>query len=275
MQKAKAILRKRKLDQNYPPFAEIKEMLLQDNRINYIGQFTKWLIEDREDPKMILEVYELLKKSNVKVDRPVDSFEKMENFFDYLQNADISNEVKHVIDLFPGDLRKHAREDKEILNILQAALDHKSLIEKWMKKVSKYKLVGGRDRLGYGQFKKDLIDQVKIWKNFNPDMVKKSFKGLNVDIMADEPDFLIAKINDYPASQKVGSKSWCITTSKGHWDSYADAFHNQYFIWDFSKSLSDPLHLIGVTIGPNGNVRAAHDNQDAAIRDYEYLRKFD
>ena len=38
------------------------------------------------------------------------------------------------------------------------------------------------------------------------------------------------------------------------WDNYVDGTTKQYFIWDFTKPISDKKHMIGATIGLNNKV---------------------
>jgi hypothetical protein len=64
---------------------------------------------------------------------------------------------------------------------------------------------------------------------------------------------------------KIVQSIWCI--NYGHWSSYGgkeDAV--QINIFDFNRPVSDVFHLIGMTIGKNGELRNSHDMKDDNIK---------
>ena len=79
------------------------------------------------------------------------------------------------------------------------------------------------------------------------------------------------RVNDYKASCKIGSKHWCISTSQSMWDSYVNDFTNQYFVYDFTKDISDIRHMIGTTVSPGGKITSGHWADDSTIRDLSVL----
>ena len=92
---------------------------------------------------------------------------------------------------------------------------------------------------------------------------------------------LILHISSFKRSKDLGSKHWCISTDKYQWDNYTSYFNKQYFIYDFSKDISDKKAKIGVTIKPNGSLEDAHLNDDTSVKwgelieYHKYLKPYD
>ena len=81
----------------------------------------------------------------------------------------------------------------------------------------------------------------------------------------------MVKVNNYDASCKIGSKHWCISTSDSYWKSFVNEFTTQFFIYDFTKDISDKKHMIGATISPSGRVTSAHWADDSSVNDLTYF----
>ena len=99
----------------------------------------------------------------------------------------------------------------------------------------------------------------------------KKIEGLNVGVIIANPELLMLKVNDFPTSHNIGSPHWCISTSQSYWNSYVNEFTQQYFIYDFTKDISDIKHMIGATISPNGKISHAHFADDSSVRDMTYF----
>lgn len=88
-------------------------------------------------------------------------------------------------------------------------------------------------------------------------------------IVFDDGKVVIVKIPDYTSSKLLGGgghTGWCITSSKGQWDSYTNESNNdQYFLFDFNKPETDELAHIGFTIKPNRGLTAAQTTQNHDI----------
>jgi hypothetical protein len=265
MQQAKSILKKLGVPETDSRFQEIKRMLLDDNRIGYIGKFTKWVFLDRESMSKLIEVYDMVKQHPSPVP-PIDTFKKIEDLFDFLQGSGISIKVNQVTGAIPSRARQNVTDKlkKMIeLNIKYAP----QLRDFYSKKGGKFKTAA------------DLYDSTEaLIKNlsggFNLESMKKKIKETksNVEIMLDHPDILVIRPMDYEASHALGSQSWCISYSKNYWDSYADVFSNQYFVFDFTKALSDKRSMIGATVNPDSSFKACHYKDDS-VCNADYLTK--
>jgi Txe/YoeB family toxin of Txe-Axe toxin-antitoxin module len=108
--------------------------------------------------------------------------------------------------------------------------------------------------------------------------------NLDIDILHQSEKSLVINVNDFEASQSLGSGQWCISTQENYFEEYlynhnAELGDNynideatvvkgyQLFIFDFEKEASDPLFMVGATISANGTIVAAHDKNDENIFD--------
>lgn len=98
---------------------------------------------------------------------------------------------------------------------------------------------------------------------------------LNVKIVVNDNGILILDINDYKASQLLGSPSWCISTNRSYFNQYkenhrikmnkVDIPNRQFFYWNFNMAPSQVLSHVGFTIEADGQLMAAHNKDDSSI----------
>lgn len=256
LQKAKKILLDNNKSETYPDFLKLKELLSRN--LGYLGQFTKWLIVDNTDINELEEIYKELQKINI--DRPIESFQKSEDLYDYLQSYDITRKTNQVINAIPSKARTLVTD--KLRKLISLNIDIAPLIKDfYSKKGGKFKTSSNLYDDTYG-----LIENIK--GDFNLESIKKKAEGLNTEIVLESPDLLILAVYDYKASCAIGSKSWCISTSNSYWNNYVNEFTTQYFLFDFTKPISDKSHMIGVTVSPSGNFYAAHYADDSPVKDY-------
>lgn len=284
MQQARSILAKMKIPETDPRFLDIRELLgvatldylktkygpkkgeeaykSQRGNIGYIGKFTKWIFQDREPWNKLTEVYDMLKKHPTTVP-PIDTFKTLEDLFDFLQGSGINTKVNQIINSIPSNARKHV--DERLKKLIELNIKYADALEDF------YSKKGGRFKNSMDLYKDTAALIENLSGKFNLETLKKKIKDTksNVKIMLESPDILVIQPLDYEASCALGSKSWCISYSKNYWDSYADIFSNQYFIYDFTKQMDDKKSMIGVTVNPDGSYKAAHFKDDtAAPHDY-------
>ena len=259
LQKAKKVLSDLDTDENNPKYLEIKDLLRKNP--GYLGQFTKWYLKDREPMEKIKEVYTMLK--NIGIDKPIDEFEKLEDLYDYITNYDIDRKVNQVINQLPSEARKNASD--RLRDLISLNIEYAKFVKKF------YKDKGGRYKTEESLYNdtKDYIENLK--GDFNLPTLLKKIEGKNVDIMVATPDILMVRVNDFETSCEIGSKHWCISTSKSHWNSYVNEVTTQYFIWDFTKDISDKRHMIGATIAIGGKISSAHWADDTRVTDLSYF----
>lgn len=264
MDQAKSILNKLHIPLNDERFQQLKKTLLDDNKIGYIGKFTKWLFQDHESWERVMEVYNMLKTHRSQVP-PIHTFDKLENLFDFLQGSSIDVKVNQVVNSIPSQARKLVT--PELKKLIELNIQ-------WAKVLSDFYSKKG------GKFKnsKDLYNETEglitnLEGDFNLEATKQKIKKSKhpVEIMLETPEVMIIRPLSYEASCEFGSKSWCISYSKNYWDQYADLFSNQYFIYDFTKPISDKRAKIGVTVNPDASFKAAHFSDDS-VCPHEYLK---
>lgn len=139
-----------------------------------------------------------------------------------------------------------------------------------------------------------IIDNIALKKE---DIINKiEENGLNAEVVFNEGNKLIVKIEDYEASNELGSSQWCISYNEGYYeeylnydtyklaelagdaedactvtdDNYYDTIEtymdgNHFFVWNFNKSPDNPESLFAFTMKPNGEITDAHDKNDKSI----------
>ena len=265
LQQAKKILADMKIPETDEKFVKLRDML--KNNLGYMGTFTKWMYKDRENFDSLDDVFKKL-KSISNLDRQVDSFEKMEDLYDYLQEFESNRKVNQVVKSLPSIARKLVNDEmKELIKLNSDDKTINALKDFFSKKGGRYSQ--DKDITNLLKDTKDYITNLK--GDFNSETIKKKLEGLNLNIIVDTPQLLMAKINDYATSKVVGSKHWCIVTSENMWNSYVNDFTNQYFVWDFTKDISDKRHMIGTTVSPGGKITSAHWADDTTVRDLSEL----
>jgi len=112
--------------------------------------------------------------------------------------------------------------------------------------------------LNNGQFSKFVqkIDEVNT--KFGPQNGAK--------IIYDKDGYLVIEVMTYIANRELnGHTSHCIARSQGYWDNYLESYNKQYYIYNFNLEPTNARSVIGMTIKPNGELRAAHDKLDASV----------
>lgn len=257
LQKAKKVLKENKIPENNPDFIKLKELL--KNNMGYIGKFTEWLIIDHEPFDKVKDTF--IELQNNEIDKPFDSFKKLEDLYDYIQSYTGDKKVNQMLKALPSGTRSFAAKSKELINLLKLNSRYsKAIIDLYSKKGGKYKNIESLIN--------DTVDYIEnINGEFNLENMLEKIKKYNVDIIEANPEILMIKVNDYEASHNLGSMHWCISTSKSTFEQYANAFTVQYFIYDFTKKISDVKHKIGATLSPNGDITYAHYADDTKVED--------
>lgn len=259
VQKSKKILAELRIPETDERYLKLREILKKN--IGYLGTFTKWVFKDRESFERIDEILKELDK--VKLDKPIDSFDKLEDLYDYITEFETNKAYNQVTKALPSNAR--ALINDELESLLKLNIEYAPLLKNW------YKTKGGRYKETSALLSdtKDFINNLK--GGFNLKAILGQLEGLNVEVVIKTPELLMVKVDDYEASKKIGSKHWCISTSESMWNSYVNDFTNQYFVYDFTKDISDRAHMIGCTVSPGGNITSAHWADDRSVNDLSVL----
>lgn len=249
-QKAESILKRLNIPTENEDYQKIKE--LTKNRANYFGQFVKWFFIDKTKFDVLEEIYNLLTSQNIKIDRPIDTFEKAEELFDYIQNYENDKIVNKLFNELTPKLKKLVDKDK-FTKILRTGIKYEENLKKFFKKCKAYE-PDSEDALGVEALYSDTIKYIENLEGiFNSEAIQNRIKNenLNIDIIHDANTMLILKVNDYESMKVLGSTDWCIVKSENHWDNYVNDFTVQYMIFDFTKDRTEREHAIGVTVSVN------------------------
>jgi len=265
LQKAKKILNDNNIDEKDPNFVNLKDMLSKNT--GYLGQFTKWFFVDNTPIDQLEDIYKALK--TIDIDKPIDDFEKPEELFDYIQNFEINQKVQQVIKSIPVRVREKLVTD-DFINLITLNIEYAPKIKNMLSK----KMVKFKTPEDLYQDTMWLIENLK--GPFNLESIKQKIKeeGANITILSESDDSIVLRVNDYETSCKLGTKSWCISTSKSFWDKYVNPFSAQFFIFDFTKPISSREHAIGVTTSWEGKILNAHWANDDTVEDLSIINNF-
>ena len=129
-------------------------------------------------------------------------------------------------------------------------------------------------------FKKldDLLDYaVNYIKSVNNNQFSKFMKKIDevntkfgqnngATIIYDKDGYLVIEVKTYVANRELnGHTSHCIARTNSYWDNYLEEYNKQYYVYNFNLDPTDPKSVIGMTIKPNGDIRAAHDKIDSSV----------
>ena len=76
----------------------------------------------------------------------------------------------------------------------------------------------------------DRIDEEKSKRQQKKTIHKEAQKIEGADLVAENDDWLVYHIKQYEASEKLGSRDWCIVRERGHWNSHAAKYAFYYYL---------------------------------------------
>lgn len=115
-------------------------------------------------------------------------------------------------------------------------------------------------------FNKGLKQLYSIHSGFNTEAIIKKANNVNAEVIKNDNNLIILKIENFQQSSAVGSSSWCIVRDEVHFKSYKEDCQ-QYFIYDLNKDPADNHSLIGITLYKDGSHSAAHLKNDNQLYD--------
>lgn len=270
-QKAESIIKKLNIDKDNEDYQKIKELV--KDKPNFFGQFVKWFFINKTPFGEIEEIYKMINTYNIKMSKPIDSFDKAEDLYDFIQDSLNSSKVNKIIKSIPSRARQKVND--EIRNLFKTNVKYADELIKLFSKIGgRYSNDGRTSHLT----SQDLYDDINnfidnLEGGFNADTIKKIINknNLNAKVILDSYSLMVVEIGDFQASKKLGSQSWCIVTSENQWQNYVNEFTTQFYIYDFTKKRSDNRHAIGITVGPsflsNSKQTAMHWSDDTTGKD--------
>lgn len=120
-------------------------------------------------------------------------------------------------------------------------------------------------------FNKALKQLYSIHSGFNNEAIIKKANIVEAEIIKNEDNMIIIKIENFHQSAAVGSSSWCIVRDEVHFKSYKEDCH-QYFVYDLNKEPTENNSLVGITLHKNGSHSAAHFKNDNQLCDNDEFK---
>lgn len=121
-------------------------------------------------------------------------------------------------------------------------------------------------------FNKSLKQLYSIHNGFNSESVLKKANAVNAEVVKNDDNMVIIKIENFQQSSATGSSSWCIVRDEVHFKSYKEDTH-QYFIYDFNKDPVENNSIVGITLNKDGTHSAAHFKNDDQLYDNDEFKK--
>lgn len=279
---AQKILKDFDISQDNEAFIYIKDKLSKENAIGYLGPVVKLALKrlNIPDPKYgndrsfsafkysydfcydyIKDNKELIKN----LPKPLikyDSLNELDNELYNLKNIKTIKKLtdkltnKHIVELIFDDFSKNEI-SSELLSEIEYFIQIPSSDQKeFLTKTDKYK---------------DLNTFFKAFSTFCTDhkegfsysKVLNMIKGMSeneIVLLYNENNMILARILTYSASQKIGSKSWCIVGSESHFDQYTEyGNNNQYFFFNFNPGIDSNLKMIAFTMKPDNEITDSSD----------------
>jgi hypothetical protein len=171
----------------------------------------------------------------------------------------------------------------DILNTIKEKKIEREIVESSLSKIASFK--------DYSDFQ-NALKQILNSDKPNAQKIIKMIEeqDINVDIVYNENNKLALKINDFEASQALGSSEWCISYNESYYNEYLKRIEdsetyiqlsNEYedliletetlengthiFYYDFDKNEDDSTSKIAFTLGANSDLTAAFDKNDSSI----------
>lgn len=268
LQQATAYLKSINVAKSDDNFILIKDLLR--NNTGFLGMFTIFHYEQSVNLDDLTKLLEFLKSNDAsKLRNAAISYTNYNDLIDEIDNIGMEKRVKSVHAELPKALKQlvikdSGKYDKKFATLAQEIYDIESK-SGFFKKISKvsdyYELV---------DIMSDFISKFKSGGNYDSMIARiASVDGAEIVYQDPNEEIIITKIKKFEASSYLGSTNWCIVNQPSSWKNIVTPTKNsikqQYFIWNFSLSLSDPLYFCGVTIGSSG-ITDAHDFNDDEIK---------
>jgi len=273
LQQARSILKKLDITEDDVRFKDLKEYYEErlGNNWGYFGFLTNLIFKQGEHLSSVKKLIDFI----VDDKDIIKSLPK--NIIKYTSIEKISDDItiqlewrkyrQEFVNELSGKIKTLAKKDEDLKNeyINSDENTKKDILQNFIPKIARY--------TDYRKFKSDL----KSFLNKTDDIetIIKDIKNQeHAYLVYNENNVVIAEIYKYEASCKLGSKAWCISTEKFHWNDYVSGMNKQYFIWNLNVPKSSNESQVGVTIKEDGTVRTAHYKNDKRASIELYLTKY-
>ena len=277
---AEKILKANNIPLDSSKYLKIKDLLLKNNNIGYLGLIVKLAVNSGGSISLD-DVYSFILDNKQILNRLPKQLQAYDNFSELSKDVEgVKNSMllKKITDKLTNPIIKEklpsVKMDNELKNNIEFFLGLKSSDQKeFLSKSDKYKDVD--------TFISDLeAFNEDIRSGFSYQTVMKKISGLNeseikVLFHDEEKKLILARILKYSASRMIGSQSWCIVGDEDHFRHYTDNGKNfQYFLFNFNSTIPANEKMLAFTMNAKNEVTAAHDRYDREFSDpVQYLTK--
>ena len=239
-------------------YKESIEFLLRKHP-KYIELFSKFKNESFEKLK---KLYDKLNTYRDIYDfKDISKLNTYEQVDDFISKLVIDKEKKDYVFQFLSNKYKHLVNDKtiELFHQIKQVIgnDRQAMNDLIIKKIAQYR--------SSTDFNKDLnIILTNLTGEFN---VENIIKRIKLTPLFYDKRVVIYDIKSYQEMSKINNPKWCIVRDEDvFYEYYIKGLTKQYVLYDTSKAVTDPLHLIGVTINPYGDIKDTHDYNDNNLK---------
>jgi ankyrin repeat protein len=284
-----------------PSFVKIKDMCRENPGYTYL--FTKIFFDEyKEDTEKFIDLQNLyneikglgnlIKELPMPLDRyaaikPTDDDQRpiSERIQDDIEKVKLNRTFKKFYDQLYGTQKewvdKASLQQKERLKGIGLGFsemgkdDGDQIDEKYQKSLHRVFFSKIKDYKSLDQIIDAAINYIKSVNNnqFSKfikkiDDVNRRFGQQNgARIVYDQDGYLVIEVYSYIANRELnGHTSHCIARSGGYWDSYLEDYNKQYYVYNFNLEPTDPNSVIGMTIKPDGTLKAAHNRPDTSVQ---------
>jgi hypothetical protein len=221
-------------------------------------------------------------RSNEEGDRKFDIMQSktLEEIIDVSAQIKKESKLHEVVRKLIGSNKYKKLMDDKTKSILLAIIENDSDMDDVKQQLSKIATYDSTEKLNNALSK--ILDQDK--SSLDDIIHKISEEFIDADIVYRSDTRLALAINDFDASEALGSSQWCISSDSGLYEEYLskpdsdsvtdNSVHDEnysegkhIFFYDFEKSDDDPLSFVAFTIAANSKVCASHDKNDSDILD--------
>jgi len=259
VQQAKSVLKKFDLGTSHQDYQKLRELIDDEfGNLNYLGLMTKYRFEQEISMDELKDMLPWLKDNGNRLPKNPLKYSEFEELKDDIITVDNKQRVKEIYDLYP-------RAQKDVMNIEDEELQNKFLKIHEISKIDQFK-----QKLSSLKSEEDIKRHLNEFiSKYSKDLTEfgtiQKIKKTDSKILYKKGEIIVAEVFDYPASQKLGSSNWCISTGEGSFNSYTRGTKRQFFMWDFSLDQTDPLFLVGFTTNSNGSITNIHDMRDKSL----------
>jgi Cu/Ag efflux protein CusF len=270
---AEKLMREKGANLKDPDYIRLKTELLKRNAMGYLGFFVNLWLTDIFSAKFYIKMYDdfISNKEIVKaLPKPILTYTDTPELQSTLNTIKTKFKVKRYIDAKVHNLTLK----RDIIENLSGDTIHvyNNAIIDLIKHGEKVEATFFRKS---SRFEKsvDFLEGLKKFildydPNFNYETIKGKIQQLgsyNAEIVYDDPENqkILVLIKTYEASNKVGSRKWCIQYSETHWEDYSGGPNKkQFFLYDFNRD--DNFTLVGFTM-EGGEAHEVFDIDDTSL----------